>query len=111
MIGLQIHDLAKRLWPINRSITGDGVRQTLAIIKEQIPELEIVDVPSGTQVFDWKIPKEWRVADAYIVAPNGKKICEFKKNNLHLVGYSIPIGTKLNLSELQDHLYSLPNQP
>jgi aminopeptidase-like protein len=111
MIGSQIHDLAKRLWPINRSITGAGVRETLAIIKEQIPELEIVDVPSGTQVFDWTIPKEWHVKDAYIVAPNGKLICEFKKNNLHLVGYSTPISTKLSLSELQDHLYSLPNQP
>ena len=111
MIGSQIHDLAKQLWPINRSITGDGVRQTLAIIKEQIPELEIVDVPSGTKVFDWTIPKEWHVKDAYIVAPSGKKICEFKKNNLHLVGYSTPISSKLTLSELQDHLYSLPNQP
>ena len=111
MIGSQIHDLAKQLWPINRSITGDGVRQTLAIIKEKIPELEIVDVPSGTKVFDWTIPKEWHVKDAYIVAPSGKKICEFKKNNLHLVGYSTPISAKLSLSELQDHLYSLPNQP
>lgn len=111
MIGSQIHDLAKQLWPINRSITGDGVRQTLAIIKEKIPELEIVDVPSGTKVFDWTIPKEWHVKDAYIVAPSGKKICEFKKNNLHLVGYSTPISAKLSLSELQGHLYSLPNQP
>lgn len=111
MIGSEIHDLAKRLWPINRSITGDGVRQTLAIIRELVPELKIVEVPSGTQVFDWTVPKEWRVRDAYIVTPSGKMICEFKKNNLHLVAYSTPISKKLSLSELQEHLYSLPNQP
>ena len=111
MLGKQIHQLATELWPINRSVTGEGVRQTLAIIKKQIPELDIVDIPSGTQVFDWTIPKEWRVKDAYIVTPSGKKICEFKKNNLHLVGYSTPISKKLSLSELQDHLYSLPSQP
>jgi len=111
MIGNDIHALAKRLWPINRSITGDGVRETLSILKELLPELVICEVPSGTQVFDWTIPKEWRVNDAYIVTPSGKKICEFKKNNLHLVGYSTPIRIKLNLSDLQGHLYSLPNQP
>jgi len=111
MLGNQIHQLATELWPINRSVTGEGVRQTLEIIKRQIPELNIVDIPSGTQVFDWTIPKEWRVKDAYIITPSGKKICEFKRNNLHLVGYSTPISKKLILSELQDHLYSLPNQP
>lgn len=111
MIGNDIHALAKRLWAINRSITGDGVRETLSKIKEVIPELSICEAPSGTQVFDWTIPKEWRVKDAYIVTPSGKKICEFRKNNLHLVGYSTPISKKLSLSELQDHLYSLPSQP
>ena len=111
MIGNDIHALAKRLWAINRSITGDGVRETLSKIKEVIPELSICEAPSGTQVFDWTIPKEWRVRDAYIVTPSGKKICEFKKNNLHLVGYSTPISKKISLSELQDHLFSLPSQP
>ena len=111
MIGNDIHALAKRLWPINRSITGDGVRETLSILKEILPELVTYEVPSGTQVFDWTIPKEWRVNDAYIVTPSGKRICEFKKNNLHLVGYSTPIRSRLSLSELQNHLYSLPNQP
>jgi aminopeptidase-like protein len=111
MIGNEIHALAKRLWAINRSITGDGVRETLSTIKEILPELVICEVPSGTQVFDWTIPKEWRVKDAYIVTPSGNKICEFKKNNLHLVGYSTPISKKLSLSELQEHLYSLPSQP
>lgn len=111
MIGNEIYDLAEKLWPINRSLTGEGVRQTLKIIQNEVPELKIFEVPSGTQVFDWVIPKEWNVSDAYIITPSGKKICDFKKNNLHLVGYSTPVGLKLSLAELQEHLYSLPNQP
>ena len=111
MIGEQIHELANRLWGINRSITGDGVRKTLSILKEVIPELEVHEVPSGTPVFDWTVPREWRVRDAYIVTPSGKKICDFKKSNLHLLGYSSPIKAKLSLAELQDNLYSLPDQP
>jgi aminopeptidase-like protein len=110
MIGKEIHDLCARLFNINRSITGDGVRKTLAILKEFMPDLTITEVPSGTSVFDWTIPKEWRVNDAYIVTPSGEKICSFKENNLHLVGYSVPVRKKLNLSELQDNLYSLPEQ-
>jgi len=73
--------------------------------------LSINEVPTGTTVFDWTIPKEWKVNDAYIMTPGGKKICSFKDNNLHLVGYSTPIHAKLNLSELQNNLYSLPDQP
>lgn len=111
MIGKDIHELAQKLWPINRSITGDGVRQTLKIIQEHIPDLTITEIASGTPAFDWIIPKEWAVKDAYIVAPNGKKICDFKKNNLHLVGYSTPVSKILKLSELQEHLHSLPSQP
>lgn len=111
MIGQRIYDLAEKLWSINRSLTGEGVRQTLRIIQDEIPELKIFEVPSGTQVFDWVIPKEWRVNDAYIVTPSGEKICDFRKSNLHLVGYSIPARLKLSLAELQEHLYSLPNQP
>ena len=111
MIGKKIHDLCFRLFKINRSITGDGVRQTLTILQEFMPELSISEVPTGTTVFDWTIPKEWKVNDAYIMTPGGKKICSFKDNNLHLVGYSTPIHAKLNLSELQNNLYSLPDQP
>jgi len=111
MIGKKIHELAEKLWPINRSLTGEGVRQTLCIIQKEVPELKIFEVPTGTQVFDWVIPKEWKVNDAYIITPSGEKICDFKKNNLHLVGYSIPVSVKLSLAELQNHLYSLPNQP
>jgi aminopeptidase-like protein len=110
-IGSRIYELATRLWPINRSITGDGVRATLKILKEYLPEMHIHEVPSGTPAFDWHVPKEWRVKKAFIKTPSGEIICDFKKNNLHLVGYSIPIYKKVTLSELQKHLYSLPDQP
>lgn len=111
MIGQQIHGLASKLWSINRSITGDGVRETLAVIQLHLPELKIIEVPTGTEVFDWTIPMEWRIKDAYIVTPEGKKICDFRRNNLHLMGYSTPIRATITLSELQHHLYSLPHQP
>ncbi|MDE2430521.1 MAG: DUF4910 domain-containing protein [Burkholderiales bacterium] len=110
-VGNKIHLLATRLWNINRSITGDGVRQTLEILKEVIPDLQNHEVASGTRVFDWVVPREWRVRDAYIVDQSGKKICDFKTNNLHLVGYSTPVHRKMTLDELQGHLYSLPDQP
>lgn len=110
-IGLELHSLAKRLWPINRSITGEGVRKTLLVLKELNPKLSINEVPSGTKVFDWQVPREWHVNDAYIITPRGKKICNFKENNLHLLGYSTPVQKKINLKELQKHLYSLPEQP
>ena len=86
MLGLEIHDLAKRLWKIDRSITGEGVRKTLNIIKEHINNLEVKQVKSGTKVFDWEVPREWKVHEAYIITPQGEKICDFSKNNLHLVG-------------------------
>lgn len=111
MIGEEIYSLAKKLWPINRSITGDGVRATLEIISEILPSLKVIEVPSGTAVFDWIVPREWKVDDAYIITPSGEKICAFKKCNLHLVGYSIPVHKKISLQELQEHLYSLPDQP
>ncbi len=110
-LGQEMYDFAHLLWPINRSITGDGVRQTLAAIKEHIPNLSIFEVPTGTQVFDWTVPREWRVREAYILTPDGERICDFRVNNLHLVGYSISFSGDLTLSELQDHLYSLPEQP
>lgn len=111
MIGQEMYELALRLWPINRSITGDGVRETLSIIQNELPELRVHEVPTGTKVFDWIIPKEWKANDAYIITPDGRKICDFKEHNLHLVGYSTPTDRILPLDELQHHLYSLPNQP
>ena len=99
MIGDNIHKFAKELWPINRSITGDGVRETLDRIKVHLPKLEIKSIPSGTPVFDWIIPQEWSVNEAYIISPSGTKICDFKVNNLHLLGYSIAFNGKLPLAE------------
>ena len=104
--GNEIFNLAKELWPLNRSITGDGVRHTLRIIKKIIPELKIHEVPSGKKVFDWTIPKEWNVKEAWIKTPSGKIICEFSENNLHLLGYSIPVHKKLSLDELREKLYT-----
>ncbi len=103
--------LAKdKLFPICRSITGNGVRKTLKLIKNKIPELKIIEVKSGTKVFDWKIPSEWNVKDAYVKDYNGKKIINFKLNNLHLVGYSMPINKNVSKLELISHLHSLPRQ-
>ena len=111
MIGKEIHRFAKELWPINRSITGDGTRETLSKIALHLPRLKIISVPSETKVFDWTIPHEWKINDAYIICPNGDKICDFNKNNLHVVGYSSPIDKTMSLQELQKNLYSLPDQP
>ena len=111
MIGKDVYNLAKKLWPINRSITGDGIRETLSEIKKIIPPLKVKSVNSGTSAFDWNVPKEWKVNDAYIVTPDGEKICKFKENNLHLLGYSMAFKGKLLLSDLKEHLYTLPEQP
>jgi len=105
-IGNKIYNLAKKLWPLNRSLTGDGVRDSLQIIKKIIPELKIHEVPSGKKVFDWNIPKEWNVKEAWIKTPGGKKICDFSVNNLHLLGYSNPVHKKLTLLELKEKLYT-----
>ena len=109
-IGKEIYKLLEKLFPINRSITGKGVRKTLKIIKDQIP-ITIHEVPSGTKVFDWIVPKEWNIKDAYIENEKGDKIVNFKENNLHIVGYSTPVDQKMNLTDLQKHLFSLENQP
>ncbi len=111
MIGEKMIALAKELYPINRSLTGEGVRETLRILKRENPELEIHSVPTGYKAFDWEVPKEWNCFDAYIITPDGKKICDYKKNNLHVVQYSIPIEKELSLKELQKHLYSYEKLP
>ena len=109
--GKDIYSLCELLWPITRSITGDGVRETLRIIQQEISNLTIHEVPTGTQCFDWKIPKEWNIKDAYIIDPDGKKIIDFQDSNLHVVSYSTPINQTVPLAELQEHLHSLPEQP
>lgn len=110
MVGDAMFTLIKKLFPICRSITGNGVRDTIEIIKETIP-LTTVEIPTGTKVFDWNIPKEWNINNAYVKDPNGKKIIDFKNSNLHVLNYSIPIHKKISFSELKNHLFTLPNLP
>jgi len=108
--GDEMYELIKKLFPICRSITGNGVRETLRIIQEKIP-LEILEVPTKTKVYDWEIPKEWNIDDAYIKDSKGNKIVDFQKLNLHVLNYSTLICKKMNLSELKKHLHTLPDQP
>lgn len=102
--------LMERLYPICRSITGNGVRETLNILREHVP-LEIEEVASGTSVFDWTVPDEWNIRDAYIKDPSGTKIVDFKKLNLHVLNYSEPVNKKVGLAELKEHLFTLPDHP
>jgi aminopeptidase-like protein len=106
-----MHALATRLFPITRSITGNGVRQTLAILQEHLPALTINEVPTGTQVFDWQVPSEWNITGATLTGPDGTVIADLANCNLHVVGYSIPVDIELTLDELQAHLHSIPGQP
>ena len=108
--GKDMYDLMIKLYPICRSITGNGVRETLKIIKKLIP-IEIKEIPSGTKVFDWTVPKEWNIKDAYIKNSKGEKIVDFKNSNLHVLNYSLPINKKLRLNELKEHLFTLPEYP
>jgi aminopeptidase-like protein len=106
----KIYELCEKLFPICRSITGQGVRDTLNILKEHIP-LNMYEVATGTKAFDWEVPKEWNIKDAYVLDPKGGKIIDFKKSNLHVLGYSLPINKVVDLTELDSHLYSLVDQP
>ena len=111
-LGHKIYNLAKEIFPINRSLTGEGNRKTLKIIKKILPNLKIKEIPSLTKVSDWTIPLEWNVTDAYILDPEGNKILDIKKNNLHLVGYSMPINKIISYNELKNHLHfkrDIPN--
>jgi aminopeptidase-like protein len=105
-----MYRLAEELWPIPRSITGDGVRRTLARLKADIP-LDIHEVPTGTQVFDWSVPQEWNIEDAYIADSTGRRVVDFRKHNLHVVGYSEPIDAVVELGELKEHLHTLEDHP
>lgn len=109
--GEQIYELMKELFPICRSITGQGVRETLGILKRICPVLEIFEIPSGTQVFDWVIPKEWNIRDAYVEDQEGKRVIDFKESNLHVVGYSLPLDKVLTLSELKKLIHTYPQNP
>lgn len=110
-IGQAIHDFARALWPLPRSISGEGLRATLRAIQARLPALELIEVASGTQVLDWIVPDEWRIGEAWIEAPDGSRIVDVASNNLHVVGYSTAVDAVLPLAELQPHLHSLPEQP
>ncbi len=110
MLGLAMHKRLTSLYPICRSITGDGVRQTLAELQTTLP-LVIQEVPSGTQVFDWTVPNEWNIRDAWIRNSAGQRVVDFQHSNLHVVSYSPPIHARMTLAELKSHLHTLPDRP
>jgi aminopeptidase-like protein len=109
-VGDAMYALVRDLYPICRSITGDGVRQTLGLVGQHIP-LNIQEVPTGTKVFDWTVPKEWNIRDAYIKDASGSRIVDFNNSNLHVVSYSLPVHEKISLGELKKHLFTLPDKP
>ncbi len=110
-IGQQMHDFVRDLFPICRSLTGPGTRETLEVIKTHLPDMVIHSVPSGTKAFDWEVPPEWTIRSAHIIGPDGQKVVDFADNNLHVMGYATPVSAQMTLDELQSHLYSLPEQP
>ena len=109
--GAKMYGWAQDLFPIHRSITGAGVRETLAYLGNLLPGLVVHAVPSGTQAFDWTVPDEWTIRDAFIADEAGNKVVDYSNHNLHVVAYSEPVDTWLSLTELDEHLYSLPEQP
>ncbi|WP_433371564.1 DUF4910 domain-containing protein [Streptosporangium sp. CA-115845] len=108
--GREMHALVERLYPLCRSITGDGVRRTLEIVAESIG-LRVHEVPTGTQVLDWTVPREWNIRDAYVKDASGARVVDFAASNLHVVGYSVPVSAVMTLDELRPHLHTLPEQP
>jgi len=108
--GSAMHALIADLLPICRSITGDGVRRTLDILKKIVP-LDVHEVPSGTPVFDWTVPREWNIRDAYVKAADGRRVVDFKRSNLHVVSYSVPVRKRMPLAELAPHLFTRPDWP
>ncbi|MFC9730447.1 DUF4910 domain-containing protein [Streptomyces roseolus] len=108
--GEEMHALVERLYPLCRSITGDGVRATLDVVGEYVP-LRVHEVPTGTRVLDWTVPQEWNIRDAYVADATGRRVVDFAASSLHVLGYSVPIAATMPLSELRGHLHTLPDQP
>ena len=109
--GLRMYELAGRLFPICRSITGDGFRRSLDMIRQEVPGIEVFEVPSGTQVFDWTVPKEWNIRGGWIRTLKGDTVIDFRDCNLHVLGYSLPIHRVVSREELLEHVYTQPEQP
>lgn len=109
--GSEMHAFAAELFPICRSITGDGVRRTLSHIRQHLPDLAVHEVPSGTKAFDWVVPDEWNITSARLTGPDGRVVVDFADHNLHVVGYSEPVDRHLQRDELESHLFSLPELP
>ena len=109
-LGADMHALVRRLYPLCRSITGDGLRETLAIVGEHLP-LTVHEVPTGTEVLDWTVPQEWNIRDAYVADATGRRVVDFREHALHVVGYSVPVDATMPLAELREHLHTLPDQP
>jgi aminopeptidase-like protein len=109
-VGEELHELVAELYPICRSITGNGVRRTLEIVGREI-DLEVHEVPSGTQVFDWTVPREWNVREAWVADAGGRRVIDFQASNLHLMSYSVPVRARMPLAELKRHLFTLPEHP
>ena len=105
--GAEIYETVSQLFPVCRSITGDGLRQSLRTLEKYVP-LSLREVPTGRQVFDWSVPNEWNIRDAWIKSARGEKIVDFRKCNLHVVNYSMQIRQKMRLEELRKHLFTLP---
>lgn len=108
--GAAMYDLVRELYPLNRSITGNGVRETLRILQRHVP-LELHEVATGTPVFDWEVPREWNIRGAYVEDGAGQRVVDFAEHNLHVVGYSVPVDATMQLAELRPHLHSLPDKP
>jgi aminopeptidase-like protein len=109
--GEGLYKLVAELYPICRSITGDGVRRTLEIVDRELGGLEVTEVPTGTPVLDWTVPREWNVRDAWVADAAGRRVIDFRASNLHLLGYSVPVRATMPLAELKGHLFTLPEQP
>ncbi len=108
--GREMHRFMEELFLICRSITGEGIRQTLRAVGDRIP-LQMREVPSGTEVFDWTVPKEWNIRDAYVENDRGERVIDFRAHNLHVVSYSVPVRERMSLAQLKEHLHTLPDQP